>query len=103
MLLVANALTTTYVSPNFSARLYPTDLEVVNADGSKQVSMKAVFEDLANTIQDSYFLASCGTWIDPTGLVYGAQALDEFIFNFDKGGKVVSIQPLALRIVLNKV
>lgn len=103
MLLVANALTTTYTSPGFSARLYPTDLEVVNADGTKQVSMKAVFEDLANTIQDSYFLASCGTWIDPTGLVYGAQALDEFIFTFDKSGKVVSIQPSALRIVLNKV
>lgn len=102
MLLVANSLSTTYVSPDFSARLYPTDLEVVNADGSKMVSMKAVFEDLSSTIQDSYFLASCGTWINPTSLVYGAQALDEFVFTFDKSGKVVSVQPLALRIDLDK-
>ncbi|KUJ16559.1 beta-lactamase/transpeptidase-like protein [Mollisia scopiformis] len=103
MLLVANLLSDNYVSKNFSARLYPTDLQVVNADGSKQLSMKAVFEDLSNTLQDSMFLATCGTWIDPTGLVYGAQALDEFIFDLDKDGKVVSISPLALRIVLSKV
>jgi hypothetical protein len=103
MLLTANILSTSYISPNFSARLYPTDLEAVNADGSKQISMKAVFEDLSNTLQDSMFMASCGTWIDPTGLVYAAQALDEFVFGVDKGGNVTSVQPLALRIELEKV
>lgn len=100
MLAIANALT--YSTTQFSARLYPTELEVVNPDGSKQVSMKAVFEDLASTVQDTWYFASCGSWIDPTGLVYGAQALDEFVFSLDKGGKVTSVQPLALRVELMK-
>lgn len=65
--------------------------------------MKAVFEDLNNGIVDGWFLASCGTWIDPTGLVYGAQALDEFLFTFDEDDHVVSVQPLALRVELDKV
>ncbi|KAE8451681.1 hypothetical protein EG329_003138 [Mollisiaceae sp. DMI_Dod_QoI] len=102
MLLVANGLSMNYISPNFSARLYPTDLEVVNADGSKQTAMKAVFEDLSGTAQDGMFSATCGSWIDPTGLVYGAQALDEFVFTLDSGGKVTSVQPLALRVELMK-
>ncbi len=103
MLLAANLLVTSYISPIFSARLYPTELEVVNKDGSKQLSMKAVFEDLNGPGLDTMFTAACGTWINPTGLVYGAQALDEFLFTVDSEGKVVSVQPSALRVELKKV
>lgn len=81
MLQAANILSLGYIGANFSARLYPTDLEVANTDRNKQVSMKAVFEDLGGTAKDSMFMATCGTWIDPTGLAYRTQALDKFVFS----------------------
>jgi len=97
MMAVSNYLLTNSISVNFSARLYPTDLQVTAAGGSKQVGLKAIFEDLANQAKDSIFTAGCGTWIGPTALVYGALALDEFIFTLDPSGNAVSVAVSALR------
>jgi hypothetical protein len=75
------------ISANFSARRYPTDLQVTAADRTKQVVLKAVLEDLVTQTKDSRFTAGCGTWIGPTALVYGAIALDELVFTLDPSGK----------------
>jgi len=102
MLIISNLLLTNAISANFSARLYPTDLEVTAADGSKQVVLKAIFEDLATQATDSRFTAGCGTWIGPTAIVYGAMALDEFVFTLDPSGKAVSVEVSALRLPMNR-
>lgn len=102
MLAVSNYLLSSSVSANFSARLYPTDLAVTMADGNKQVVLKAVFEDLATQAKDSRFTAGCGTWIGPTAFVYGAMALDEFVFTLDPSGKAVSVEVSALRLPMNR-
>jgi hypothetical protein len=86
MMAVSTYLLTSSISANFSARLYPTDLQVTAADGSKQVVLKAIFEDLATQAKDSKFTAVCGTWIEPTAFVYGAMALDGFVFTLDPSG-----------------
>jgi hypothetical protein len=58
---VSNYLLTSSISANFGARLYPTDLQVTAANGSKQVVLNAIFEDLANQSKDSKFTAGCVT------------------------------------------
>jgi Beta-lactamase len=102
MLNTARQLLGRGTSSTFEARLYSTDLRVVASDGSQQISFKAVFEDLATQASDSMFVAACGTWIGPTGLIYGSLALDEFVFSIDASGKVVSVENAALRATLNK-
>jgi hypothetical protein len=102
MMAVSNYLLTSSISANFSARLYPTDSQVTAADGNKQVGLKAIFEDLANQAKDSMFTAGCGTWIGPTAFVYGALALDEFIFTLDPSGNAVSVEVSALRLSMSQ-
>jgi hypothetical protein len=102
MMVISNLLLTNAISANFSARLHPTDLQVSAPDGTKQVVLKAIFEDLATQAKDSRFTAGCGTWIGPTAFVYGAMALDEFIFALDLSGKAVSVEVSALRPPVNK-
>ncbi|KAK4248994.1 D-alanyl-D-alanine-carboxypeptidase/endopeptidase AmpH [Corynascus novoguineensis] len=92
-----------YSPVNASVRLYPAGLETVREDGSKRVAFKAVFEDLNQPARpDSMFSTDCGTWVAFTGVVYGTQPLDQFIFEIDAEGKVVSIENLALRAVMKK-
>ncbi|KAL2195545.1 beta-lactamase/transpeptidase-like protein [Corynascus similis CBS 632.67] len=92
-----------YSPVNASVRLYPAGLETVREDGSKRVAFKAVFEDLNQPARpDSMFSTDCGTWVSFTGVVYGTQPLDQFIFEIDAEGKVVSIESLALRAVMKK-
>ncbi|KAH8793719.1 beta-lactamase/transpeptidase-like protein [Hyaloscypha sp. PMI_1271] len=102
MMAISNYLLTSSISAKFSARLYPTDLQVTAAGGSKQVVLKAIFEDLANQAKDSKFTAGCGTWIGPTAFVYGALALDEFIFTLDPSGNAVSVEVSALRLSMSR-
>ncbi|KAL1837605.1 hypothetical protein VTJ49DRAFT_3623 [Mycothermus thermophilus] len=86
-----------------SVRLYPAGLETVRADGSKRVAFKAVFEDLNLPARpESMFSTDCGTWVSFTGVTYGTQPLDQFAFELDPEGRVVSVQNLALRAVLKK-
>lgn len=94
-----------YSPVNPSLRLYPAGLETVREDGSKRVAFKAVFEDLNMPARDRnkyMFSTDCGTWVSFTGVVYGTLSLDQFIFEVDAEGKVVSIESPALRSVMKK-
>ncbi|KAK8137853.1 hypothetical protein PG984_001233 [Apiospora sp. TS-2023a] len=82
-----------------SVRLYYTGLQ----SGPRE-AFKAVFEPLgAPDNPGTGFSTDCGTWIDYTGVTYAGMPLDEFIFESDDAGKVLSVKNLALNITLNKV
>lgn len=87
------------------ARLYYTQLETRAKNGEKRQAWKAVFEDTggANVKGPLLFSTLCGSWVGLTGLTYDALPLDEFLFNFDANGTVVSVTNLALRSTLYKV
>jgi len=85
-----------------SIRLYPTLLETVNADGSRRVAFKAVFEDLDLPAVNKMLMTDCGSWVTQTAVTYGELPLDNFVFNIDKDGRTTSIEPLALRVSLTK-
>jgi hypothetical protein len=100
---VAVVLQSGYSPVDPSVRLYPAGLETVRPDGSKRVAFKAVFEDLNLPARpDSMFSTDCGTWVSFTGVTYGTQPLDQFVFEVDAKGNVVSIESLALRSVMKK-
>jgi hypothetical protein len=85
------------------ARLYYTQLESGTAGGKRQ-AWKAVFEDTGGPAAGQQLWSTdCGSWVSVTGVTYASLPLDEFIFNFDGSGKVVSIENLALRSKLYKV
>jgi hypothetical protein len=102
MITLNSELLTGVVNVTMDATLYSTDLQVVNADGSKQVTFKAIWEYGGILGADMEFDANCGTWIGPSGWVYGGQALDEFVFTINASGKVVSVLNSALRQTLSK-
>jgi hypothetical protein len=87
-----------------TVRLYPSGLETVRPDGSKTVAWRAIFED-ANGIERAgrMFSTDCATWLSMTSYVYGSRAIDQVLFHFDPKGKVVAIEPGALRAKYEKV
>ncbi|GAB1309838.1 D-alanyl-D-alanine- [Madurella fahalii] len=86
-----------------SIRLYPTGLETVREDGSRRVAFKAVFEDVSLPSRpDSMFSTDCGSWVSLTGVSYGTHPLDQFVFEIGRGGEVLSIESLALRVVMER-
>ncbi|KAJ9144081.1 Beta-lactamase-like protein 2 [Pleurostoma richardsiae] len=86
-----------------SVRLYPTGLEDTKTDGSKYQAFKAVFENLAApNVTGNPFTTDCSTWVGITSVVYGSMPLDQFVFNLDQSGRVVSVEALALRNTLSK-
>lgn len=87
-----------------AVRLYWTDLETVAADGSKRQAFKAMFEDEGYPARDKpkMFSTDCAAWLGQTGVTYASLPLDEFVFNLDPAGKVVSVDNLALRVTLYK-
>ena len=100
-----------YQPVNPTIRLYPTGLETVlsvEKDGrrGRRIGYKAVFEDLnlpgRSPADGSMFSTDCGTWVSFTGVSYGTYALDQFIFEVDEGGRVRSLESLALRAVLRR-
>ncbi|EON95975.1 putative beta-lactamase family protein [Phaeoacremonium minimum UCRPA7] len=92
-----------YLPNNPSVRLYPTGLETKNSDGTTKIAFKAAYEDLdAPTRSNSMFSTDCGTWVSQTAAVYVNLPLDQFVFTLDKSGRVVSVEPLALRVSLKK-
>jgi len=104
MAYVAVALQGQYTPVQPTIRLYPTGLETTRPDGSKRVAFKATFEDLqAPARPNSMFSTDCGTWVGLTAVTYGSMPLDQFAFEMDANGKVVSIEPIALRANLRKV
>ncbi|KAI1811978.1 beta-lactamase/transpeptidase-like protein [Poronia punctata] len=80
-----------------SIRLYPTGLWDATDDGGRRVGFKATFEDLSLPNASRPFSTDCATWISMSGVVYGSQPLDEFIFDFDANGTVVAVENAALR------
>ncbi|KAH9864528.1 hypothetical protein J1614_010463 [Plenodomus biglobosus] len=85
-------------------RLYYTQLESKTVDGGKNQAWKAVFEDTGGLAgRQQPFSTDCGSWVGITGVTYGSMPLDEFVFNFDSAGKVVSVTNLALRSTLYKL
>lgn len=86
------------------ARLYYTQLESKTSDGGKKQSWKAIFEVTGGpNLGPQLWSTDCATWIGVTGVTYNSLPLDEFVFNFDRFGRVVSVQNLALRSILYKV
>ncbi|CAO2647157.1 Nn.00g080790.m01.CDS01 [Neocucurbitaria sp. VM-36] len=86
------------------ARLYYTQLESKTTDVGMRQSWKAVFEDTGGPAAGQQLWSTdCGAWVGVTGITYASLPLDEFIFNFDSSGKVVSLENLALRSKLYKV
>ncbi|KAH8905807.1 beta-lactamase/transpeptidase-like protein [Coniochaeta sp. PMI_546] len=103
MAYVAVALQGQYTPVQPTIRLYPTGLETTRADGSKRVAFKATFEDLqALSRPNSMFSTDCGSWVSLTAVTYGSMPLDQFAFEIDAKGKVVSVEPIALRVKLQK-
>ncbi|KAI8626024.1 beta-lactamase/transpeptidase-like protein [Xylariaceae sp. FL1651] len=86
-----------------SVRLYPSGLWEATSDGGRRVGFKAVFEDLSLPNVSQPFTTDCSTWVSVSGVVYGSQPLDTFIFDFDASGKVVAVENAALRNRLVKV
>jgi hypothetical protein len=85
-------------------RLYYTQLVDNSADGGKRQSWKAVFEDTALPNYGlGLFSTACGAWVGVTGTTYGSLPLDEFVFQFDALGNVISVTNLALRTTFYKV
>jgi hypothetical protein len=79
------------------ARLYYTLLDGKTANGTRQ-SFKAVFEDTGGpALGQQLWSTDCGSWVGVTGVTYGSLPLDEFIFERDASGNVVSVENLALR------
>ncbi|KAI8939053.1 hypothetical protein NX059_004891 [Plenodomus lindquistii] len=86
------------------ARLYYTQLESPTLNGGKNQAWKAIFEDTgAPAGKRQMFSTDCGSWVGVTGVTYGSLPLDEFVFSFNKNGKVVSVTNIALRSTLYKL
>lgn len=107
---VAVALSAGYAGVTPSIRLYPTGLETTatarraDSDGSRRrVAYKAVYEDVGLPSRTSeMFSTDCGTWVSITGVTYGTLPLDQFAFEVDAKGQVLSIENLALREVMQR-
>jgi hypothetical protein len=85
-------------------RLYYTQLESKTSSGGSRQSWKAVFEDTGGPAAGQQLWSTdCGAWVGITGVTYASLPLDEFIFNMDSTGKVVSIDNLALRLTYHKL
>ncbi|KAI1869013.1 hypothetical protein JX265_003072 [Neoarthrinium moseri] len=102
MIPVAVRYTLNYNVTSPMIRLYPTLLES-NSSGAMRRAFKAVVENLDATDQtDKMFSTSCGSWVSQTTAVYADMPLDQFVFEYGDDGRVVSIEPLALRVALKK-
>jgi hypothetical protein len=86
------------------ARLYYTQLESKTSEGGIQQSWKAVFEDTGGAAAGQQLWSTdCGAWVGITGITYASLPLDEFIFNINSSGRVVSVSNLAQRLTYYKV
>ncbi|KAI0399138.1 beta-lactamase/transpeptidase-like protein [Xylaria palmicola] len=86
-----------------SVRLYPTSLWDALPGGGRRVGFKATFEDLSLPEVTKPFTTDCSTWVSLSGVVYGSQPLDSFIFELDADGRVLAVENAALRNRMIKV
>ncbi|RYP09834.1 hypothetical protein DL765_008302 [Monosporascus sp. GIB2] len=88
---------------NPSIRIHPTGFEARNGDGSRRVAFKAVAEDLDGlSHEDDMFSARCGKQVSRSTVKFASRALDQFLFDIDSSGNVVSVENQALRAKLAK-
>lgn len=97
----------TQLEDDFAAEGTPQDLPLNLAaafTGGKKQSWKAVFEDTGPpNLGLGLFSTECGAWVGLTGVTYASMPLDEFVFEFNAAGQVVSVVNAALRVRLWKV
>ncbi|KAF1912819.1 beta-lactamase/transpeptidase-like protein [Ampelomyces quisqualis] len=85
-------------------RLYFNQLVSATPWRGKRQAWRAVFEDTGATYKgNGLWSTECGNWVGVTGITYGSLPLDEFVFEFDGAGRVVSVTNVALRVTLWKV
>lgn len=80
-----------------SARLYPAGLRTGN-----QIAFRALFEVLPQPRVGKVFSGNCITWATAGAVGYGEVALGDFVLEVDEAGKAVSVNPKALRVVLER-
>lgn len=98
-----------------NVRLYPTRLSSRTANSTATtISFRAIFRILAppapsnrsrpTSDRDRRFLSTtCQSWGAIDSFPYGLRGTDEFVFHVEgKGGEVVSVEPRAFRMVLEK-
>ncbi|CAI4217598.1 unnamed protein product [Parascedosporium putredinis] len=103
--------TTDPVNPRI--RFYPTGLETVvrrrqEVDGTevlrRRVAFKATFEHADSPARENrLFSTDCATWLSASSNLWAARALDELVFEIDEDGTAVAVEPVALRVVLERV
>ncbi|KAI1110398.1 beta-lactamase/transpeptidase-like protein [Nemania sp. NC0429] len=86
-----------------SVRLYPSGLWDALPNGGRKVGFRAVFEDMALPVVQKPYTTDCSTWVSVSGVAYGSQPLDLFIFEMDSAGRVVAVENAALRNRMVKV
>ncbi|KAI0416377.1 beta-lactamase/transpeptidase-like protein [Xylaria grammica] len=86
-----------------SVRLYPSGLWDGTAGGGRRVGFRATFEDLSLPAAANPFTTDCSTWVSVSGVAYGSQPLDGFVFDVDANGTVIAVENAALRNRLVKV
>lgn len=106
MLQTVMALYNAPTPADVSVRLYYSDLEYPTKSGSTFVGFRAVMQNLAANNAtapfDGPFTRACDSWQLIDAIPYGNVGLDEFLFEVNRHGDVVSIQPRALRVTLTK-
>jgi hypothetical protein len=81
-----------------SARLYPAGLQAGN-----QQAFRAILEVLPQQRVGKVFSANCGSWVDAGTVSYGEVAFGDFVVGVEPTtGKAVSVNPKALRVVLER-
>lgn len=80
------------------ARLYYTLLDSKTLSGGTRQAFKAVFEDTGSpAVGQQLWSTDCGAWVGVTGVTYGSLPLDEFVFERNAKGEVISVENLGAR------
>lgn len=88
-------------APEF--RLYPSGLSRELNDGSSVVGWRVVGEDLTGEADPGPFGLACDTWEMMDSKYWGEVASDEVWIRIDRNGTAVSVEPKALRVILEKI
>ncbi|KAJ5717069.1 hypothetical protein N7488_002715 [Penicillium malachiteum] len=91
---------------DLSVRLYYTTLDHRVDSGSTFIGFRAVMGSIAESNTPPAYQgpvgSSCHSWQLVDAVIYGNIGLDEFLFEVNEAGQVISIQPRALRVTLTK-
>lgn len=82
-------------------RLYPTNLERKNGNGTTEIAWRAAV-DSSNVVERHGPFSACGSWFTIDGVGYGDASLDEIVFTLDADGKAISANPKAFKVVLER-